>query len=267
MVILEGNKGIRWETLRMKISSVLKIPFGAIVVRQIEVVNLEKLVGDVLRKVKHSYTRVVEEEGQRKGVIILIRKWARVVICESGVGMQDWVDLGKIIAKNLASRARKIISEGRPHYNIGEMVTKRKHNGAWKFRLLYLEARHVSKGLREDGSITACGDVKFSVDPIKKSGPTMDAESSKGKGCIDLLEEANLIKDQGIIAFSLGKCFHNLEMTKASTEEAKEGEIVHFFEKLFSKPLGDFWRLEGLDWEKAIRPKGFTIAILEDVLM
>lgn len=104
------------------------------------------------------------------------------------------------------------------------------------------------KGLREDGSITACGDVKFSVDPIKKSGPTMDAESSKGKGCIDLLEEANLIKDQGIIAFSLGKCFHNLEMTKASTKEAKEGEIVHFFEKLFSKPLGDFWRLEGLDW-------------------
>ena len=99
MVILEGNKGRRWETLRMKISSVLKIPFGAIVVRQIEVVNLEKLVGDVLRKVKHSYTRVVEEEGQRKGVIISIRKWARVVICESGVGMQDWVDLGKIIAK------------------------------------------------------------------------------------------------------------------------------------------------------------------------
>ena len=48
---------------------------------------------------KHSYARVVEEEGQRKGVIISIRKWARVVICESGVGMQDWVDLGKIIAK------------------------------------------------------------------------------------------------------------------------------------------------------------------------
>ena len=70
-------------------------------------------------------------------------------------------------------------------------------------------------------------------------------------------------------------------------------EILHFFEKLYSSPPGESWRVEGLDWspisaesafrldspfteeeiskaifqldgDKALGPNGFTIAVLQD---
>ena len=39
-------------------------------------------VGMVWCSGNHSYAKVVEEEGPRKGALLLVGKWARAVICE-----------------------------------------------------------------------------------------------------------------------------------------------------------------------------------------
>ena len=38
--------------------------------------------------------------GARKGAIVAVVKWARAVICESKVGLQDWVGVGRVICES-----------------------------------------------------------------------------------------------------------------------------------------------------------------------
>ncbi|RVW85985.1 hypothetical protein CK203_041523 [Vitis vinifera] len=41
-------------------------------------------------------------------------------------------------------------------------------------------------------------------------------------------------------------------------------EILLYFEKLYLSPPGESWRVEGIDWDKAPGPDGFTIAMFQD---
>ncbi|RVX07512.1 hypothetical protein CK203_025217 [Vitis vinifera] len=41
-------------------------------------------------------------------------------------------------------------------------------------------------------------------------------------------------------------------------------EILLYFEKLYTSPTGEAWGVEGLDWDKAPGPDGFTIAVFQD---
>ncbi|RVW39059.1 Transposon TX1 uncharacterized 149 kDa protein [Vitis vinifera] len=48
-----------------------------------------------------------------------------------------------------------------------------------------------------------------------------------------------------------------------NSESIKE-EILRYFEKLYTSPSGESWRVEGLDWNKAPGLDGFTIAVFQD---
>lgn len=83
MVIPEGAKGKGWEILRKEIFSMAEIPSSVSLIRQIEAMITEKPVGCGLCNMKHCFASVVEEEGLRNGVNVLVGKRARAVICKS----------------------------------------------------------------------------------------------------------------------------------------------------------------------------------------
>ena len=47
---------------------------------------------------------MVAEEEPRNGALLLVGKWARAVICESKGKVQDWVYVGKAIAKMMGTK-------------------------------------------------------------------------------------------------------------------------------------------------------------------
>ncbi|RVW16266.1 hypothetical protein CK203_067891 [Vitis vinifera] len=105
--ISSGGKG--WEILRKEIFSMAEIPSSVSLIRQIEAMITEKPAGCGLCNMKHCFASVVEEEGLRNGVNVLVGKRARAVICKSD--MKYGIRFHKGM---LASRARKGINEGRP---------------------------------------------------------------------------------------------------------------------------------------------------------
>ena len=79
----------------------------------------------------HSYAKVVEEEGPRKGALLSVGKWAKVVIFECQGKVQDWGIVGKALARMMVSRARKIGNERRNSFVFEEMISNRKYSGSW----------------------------------------------------------------------------------------------------------------------------------------
>ena len=51
-----------------------------------------------------SYTEVVVEDGPRNGVMLLVGKWVRAVICESKGKVLDWFYVGKAIARMMGTK-------------------------------------------------------------------------------------------------------------------------------------------------------------------
>ena len=52
----------------------------------------------------HSYAKVVEKEGPRKGALLPVGKWAKVVIFECQGKVQDWGIAGKALARMMGAR-------------------------------------------------------------------------------------------------------------------------------------------------------------------
>ena len=57
-----------------------------------------------------SYARVVDEEGPRKGDLLPVGKWAKAVICEGQVLVQDWGAIGKALARMMGVRGMTSIN-------------------------------------------------------------------------------------------------------------------------------------------------------------
>ncbi|RVW68806.1 Retrovirus-related Pol polyprotein from transposon RE1 [Vitis vinifera] len=53
-------------------------------------------------------------------------------------------------------------------------------------------------------------------------------------------------------------------VARSSAEAEYREEILLYFEKLYVSPTGESWSVEGLDWDKAPGPDGFTIAVFQD---
>lgn len=56
-------------------------------------------MGNGIYRGSWSYVDVIAKEGPRKGALLPVGKYAREVICESQERVQDWVYVGKAIAR------------------------------------------------------------------------------------------------------------------------------------------------------------------------
>ncbi|RVW28235.1 hypothetical protein CK203_083666 [Vitis vinifera] len=62
---------------------------------------------------------------------------------------------------------------------------------------------------------------------------------------------------------NLSRCWRMKGLVLNNAESITE-EILLYFEKLYASPTGESWSVEGLDWDKAPGPDGFTIAVFQD---
>ena len=81
LVVPEGVKGNGWEALRKAIFSIQDLSDQA--VRASKEMIKDSQVSKGIYREGRSYADVVAEEGPRNGALLLMGKWARVVICES----------------------------------------------------------------------------------------------------------------------------------------------------------------------------------------
>ena len=102
LVILEGVEDNGWEALRKAISSVQDFSnqVGRVSKETFEDFQASKGIYRGCR----SYADVVAEEGPRKGALMPVGKWARAVICDCKEKVQDWVHVGKPIARMMGTK-------------------------------------------------------------------------------------------------------------------------------------------------------------------
>ena len=103
LVTPEGKNGRRWENLKIALSSMLVVPSLSIVEkgRQCkEEGTFHKHEGPLCR----SFANVVKEEGQRRGGLIPVGRWARTMVCECHVGSVNWAEVGRPLAKRLGHK-------------------------------------------------------------------------------------------------------------------------------------------------------------------
>ena len=103
LVIPEGENGRGWENLKIVLSSMLVVPSLSTNEkgRQCrEKGTFYKHVGPLCR----SFANVVREEGPRRGDLVLVGRWARVVVCECHVGSVNWVEVGRALTKRLGHK-------------------------------------------------------------------------------------------------------------------------------------------------------------------
>ena len=95
-------KGNGWETLRKAISSVQDLFDQA--VRASNEMFKESQVSKGMYRGGRSYANVVAEEGPRNRALLPIGKWTKAIICESKEKVQDWVHVGKAIARMMGMK-------------------------------------------------------------------------------------------------------------------------------------------------------------------
>ena len=96
-------KGREWEQLKRALSSMLVVPSSNIDEkgRQCREERFNhKHVGLLYR----SFANVVREEGPRRGGLVPVGRWARVVVCECPANFDNWVEVGRAPAKRLRQK-------------------------------------------------------------------------------------------------------------------------------------------------------------------
>ena len=102
LVVPEGVEGNGWEALRKAISLVQDFSdqAGRVSKEMIEDFQVSKGIYRGCR----SYADVVAEEGPRNRALLPIGKWTKAIICESKEKVQDWVHVGKAIARMMGMK-------------------------------------------------------------------------------------------------------------------------------------------------------------------
>ena len=102
LVVPEGVKGNGWEDLKKAISSVQDYSDQAGGASNETFRDAQVSKG--IYKGCRSYVEVVVEDGPRNGVMLLVGKWAKAVICECKEKVRDWAHVGKVIARMMGTR-------------------------------------------------------------------------------------------------------------------------------------------------------------------
>ncbi|RVW39528.1 hypothetical protein CK203_085944 [Vitis vinifera] len=78
---------------------------------------------------------VVREEGPRRGGLVPVGRWARVVVCECPANFDNWVEVGRAPAKRLRQKGIKVSQDyGRIYSPIEKVVAKGNSEVVGKFR-------------------------------------------------------------------------------------------------------------------------------------
>ena len=89
-----------------------------------------------------SYADVVAEKGPTNGAEMPVRKWARVVVCESKGKIQDWCDVGKAIARRVGMKGMVSVTP----------------ISAYK-GCFFMDSARRAQWIQDQGSFTARGEV------------------------------------------------------------------------------------------------------------
>ena len=81
LVIPKGEKGKEWEQLKSALASMLVVPSSNINEKGREC-REERFNHKHVAPLYQSFANVVREEGPRRGGLVLVRRWARAVVCE-----------------------------------------------------------------------------------------------------------------------------------------------------------------------------------------
>ncbi|RVW12309.1 hypothetical protein CK203_104207 [Vitis vinifera] len=65
-----------------------------------EEIFIHKHVGPLYR----SFTNVIREEGSRRGGLVPVWRWARAVVCECTTDCDNWVEVGRALARRLRQK-------------------------------------------------------------------------------------------------------------------------------------------------------------------
>ena len=103
LVIPEGDNGRGWELLKSALNSMLVVPSSSFVEK-----GRQSREGRIMHKnagpMQRSYAKVVRDEGPRKGGLVLVGRWARVVVCECQDGAVYWAEAGRAMARRLGHK-------------------------------------------------------------------------------------------------------------------------------------------------------------------
>ena len=103
LVIPEGDNGRGWELLKSALNSMLVVPSSSFVEK-----GRQSREGRILHKnvgpLQRSYAKVVRDEGSRKGGLVPVGKWARVVVCECEDGAVYWTEAGRAMVRRLGHK-------------------------------------------------------------------------------------------------------------------------------------------------------------------
>ena len=103
LVILEGDNGRGWELLKSALNSMLVVPSSSFVEK-----GRQSREGRIMHKnagpLQRSYAKVVRDEGSRKGGLVPVGRWARVVVCECQDGAVNWAEVGRAMARRLGHK-------------------------------------------------------------------------------------------------------------------------------------------------------------------
>ena len=103
LVIPEGDNGRGWELLKSALNSMLVVPSSSFVEK-----GRQSREGRIMHKnagpLQRSYAKVVRDEGPRKGGLVPVGRWARVVVCECQDGAVYWAEAGRAMARRLGHK-------------------------------------------------------------------------------------------------------------------------------------------------------------------
>ena len=103
LVIPKGENGRGWEHLKSALSSMLVVPSSSFDEKGRmckEEGTFHRHAGPLYR----SFANVVRKEGPRKGGLVPVRRWARVMVCECLASFVNWAEVGRAMAKRLGHK-------------------------------------------------------------------------------------------------------------------------------------------------------------------
>ena len=103
LVIPEGEKGRGWENLKSALASLSVVPPSNVSGNgrhYREVRFTYNHVGPLYR----SFANVVRDEGPRRGGLVPVGRWARVVVCECSEDNVKWDEVGRVVARCLRKK-------------------------------------------------------------------------------------------------------------------------------------------------------------------
>ncbi|KAL6338499.1 hypothetical protein AAG906_020596 [Vitis piasezkii] len=100
LVIPKGEKGRGWEQIKSTLSSMLVVPSSNIDEKGRQC-REERFNHKHVGPLYWSFVNVVREEGQRRGGLVPVGRWARAVVCECPIDFDNWVEVGRAMAKRL----------------------------------------------------------------------------------------------------------------------------------------------------------------------